>query len=491
MLDQSLAAFEAERGLIMLPREAGEDGEPPDFRVELARGLDPEGEEAAASQTIAREVAETGRPVLLANSHLDGDVYNAASIEASSARSILCAPLLDDEEVLGVVYLDGPAATRLYGDRDLQLLSTFALHVATALQALRARRTAEDRAERLDQLRRRTAEDEGRDPGGLVARSPGMRELVEQLEAVAARDTTVLVLGESGTGKELVARAIHERSPRRDGPFVPVNCMALVADLAAAELFGHERGAYTGAEEARAGRFELADGGTLFLDEVGELSLEMQVRLLRVLQERCFERVGGRESVRVDVRVVAATNRDMKAAIAAGEFREDLWYRLNVFTLGLPPLRERPEDVAPLVQHFVDHFRVAFGRDLAGPPPEVMARLESYAWPGNVRELRNVVERAFVLERGEVIGLAALPAEIRGQEAAPAAAGPLELPPERDFHRAKDSFERAFLARALAEHEGNMTAAGDSCGLPRKTIYRKLKDWGVSAEELAAEAEGQ
>jgi transcriptional regulator with GAF, ATPase, and Fis domain len=460
--------------------------EGPNYRIAYARGIDPEGEEARTSQTVARQAAATGRPVVLANSHLDGQALDAPSIEASEARSILCAPLLDGEEVLGVVYLDGKASERLFGDRDLKLFSTLALHVGSALVAQKRRREVETRARNLGVLQRRTAVDEGRDPQGLVACSGSMQEIRQQLKAVACRDTTTLLLGESGTGKELLARAIHDLSPRREGPFVPVNCMALVSGLAASELFGHEKGAFTGAEQTRTGRFELADGGTLFLDEVGELSAEMQVRLLRVLQERRLERVGGNREISIDVRVVAATNRDMKQAITSGEFREDLWYRLNVFTIQVPPLRERPEDVPALVEHFVEHFRGRFGSSLEGPDVDLMKLLQSYPWPGNVRELRNVVERAFVLEQGPRISLASLPPDLTGEglEGKRRVLRVGELTQERNFRRAKEEFEQWFLTRALQEHQGNMTAAAEEAGIPRKTIYRKLKSFGVSVEDL-------
>ena len=486
MLDAAVDIFRAERGLVQIRDDDGS------FRTVLARGLDPEGEEAAASQTVARQAARSGRPIVLANSHQDaaGAAVEAPSIEATAARSILCAPLLEGQEAVGVVYLDGMASERLYGPRDLELLETFALHVASAFTASRGRARAERRAQRLEQLQRRTEQDQGRDPDHLVASSPAMKQVLEQVRAVAARDTTALLLGESGTGKELLARAIHELSPRRAGPFVPVNCMALVAEIAASELFGHEKGAFTGAEASRVGRFELAEGGTLFLDEVGELSPEMQVRLLRVLQERCFERVGGSRAVQVDVRVVAATNRDMPRAIAQGSFREDLWYRLNVVAIRVPPLRERPADIPPLVDHFVAHFRARFGRALEGPGGDLMQRLRSYPWPGNVRELRNVIERAFVLETGEALSEASLPAEFQdaaggaGAGSAPTGGAFTEA---RDFHRAKEEFERWFFARALREHGGNMTAAAETAGVPRKTIYRKLKAMGLTLEELLAD----
>ncbi len=483
MLESAMRIFQAERGMVLLEGAEGR------FEPAIVRSIDLGAEEGRTSQTVAGEAARRGVPLLIADSHGSGDFAHAPSIEASAARSILAAPMRQGDVVLGVVYLDGPAVRRVYTDRDLDLLSTFALHVAGAWRGRTEALRMEARAQGFSRLARSAARSEGKDPEGLAAASPAMRRLVEAVRAVARRDTTALLLGESGTGKELLARAIHDLSPRRDAPFVPVNCMALVADLAASELFGHERGAFTGAEAAREGRFELADGGTLFLDEVGELSLEMQVRLLRVLQERVVERVGSTRSRKIDVRVVAATNRDMKAAVREGRFREDLWYRLNVFPLEVPRLRDRPEDIPLLVEQFVAHFRVEFGRALEGPDPSTLELLVAYPWPGNVRELRNVIERAFVLEPGERITRASLPLEVRGPEdRVPVPGGELSLGGlPRDYHRAKDAFDLAFLKRALAAHGGNMTAAADEAGIPRKTIYRKLKGFGISVEDALRE----
>ena len=242
---------------------------------------------------------------------------------------------------------------------------------------------------------------------GFVGESEAVRAMLADVRRVAGADTTVLVLGETGTGKELVARAVHGASPRSDRPLIKVNCAALPAELIESELFGHERGAFTGAHTRHAGRFELADGGTIFLDEIAELSPSLQARLLRVLQDGGFERVGGEKSLRVDVRVIAATNRDVEAAVAAGEFREDLYYRLNVFPIRCPPLRERTGDVPLLARHFLHRLAAATGREVTRIPVELMGRLERYRWPGNVRELMNVIERAVILSRGPDLELAA------------------------------------------------------------------------------------
>ena len=265
----------------------------------------------------------------------------------------------------------------------------------------------------------------------IVGASPTLRRVLEQVDLVAATDSSVLIYGETGTGKELIARAIHARSGRKGRPLVKVNCAALPAGLVESELFGHEKGAFTGATERRIGRFELAHGGTIFLDEVGELPPDVQVKLLRVLQERELERVGGSQTVKVDVRVIAATNRDLPAAVGAGTFRQDLYYRLNVFPVTLPPLRERPEDIPLLVHYFVARYAAKIGRRISRVPKETMGRLVAYAWPGNVRELENVIERAVILSAGAdlVVAPEALPAiapEVLPERPATADAVPLE-----------------------------------------------------------------
>jgi transcriptional regulator with GAF, ATPase, and Fis domain len=241
------------------------------------------------------------------------------------------------------------------------------------------------------------------DRHSIVGDSPALRRVLGEIAQVAPTDSTVLIQGETGTGKELIARAIHDASARRERPLVKLNCAALPRELVESELFGHEKGAFTGALQQRRGRFELADGGTLFLDEVGELPLEAQAKLLRVLQEREFERVGGSRSLQVDVRMIAATNRDLQSQVAAGRFRSDLYYRLNVFPVAVPPLRERRDDIARLVQHFAAKTARKLGRTLEGIAPGFIERATAYDWPGNIRELENVVERAIIMSRGAML----------------------------------------------------------------------------------------
>jgi DNA-binding NtrC family response regulator len=314
----------------------------------------------------------------------------------------------------------------------------------------------------------------GAHAGEILGESPAVKRLLEQIGLVAATDSTVLILGETGTGKELVARAIHDRSPRRERPLVKVNCAALPRELVESELFGHEKGAFTGATQQRRGRFELADGGTLFLDEVGELPLEAQVKLLRVLQEHEFERVGGTRSLRTDVRVIAATNRDLARQVEAGGFRSDLYYRLNVFPLALPPLRERREDIPGLTAHFIDRAGRKLGRRLDGASPAFLARAAAYGWPGNVRELENVVERAAILARGALL-------EPDGSFPVSGGPGPEQQPPPQG-NNGLEAVERDHILRVLEATrwviEGEHGAAR-KLGLNPSTLRARLQKLGI------------
>jgi DNA-binding NtrC family response regulator len=306
----------------------------------------------------------------------------------------------------------------------------------------------------------------------MVGDSPALRRVLEQIAQVAPTDSTVLIQGETGTGKELVARAIHEAGARRERPLVKLNCAALPRELVESELFGHEKGAFTGALQQRRGRFELADGGTLFLDEVGELPLDTQAKLLRVLQEREFERVGGTRSLHVDVRVIAATNRDLHSEVAAARFRSDLYYRLNVFPVTVPPLRERRQDIPRLVQHFAAKLARKLGRPLEGVSPAFIERASGYDWPGNVRELENVIERAMIMSRGPMLDGAALLSA--GSHHVPAAASRIEATLEE--------MERAHIRRVLEGTrwviEGDRGAAR-ILGLNPSTLRGRLRKLGI------------
>jgi DNA-binding NtrC family response regulator len=311
----------------------------------------------------------------------------------------------------------------------------------------------------------------GAPAGGILTRSPAMQEVLRIVDRVAPTDSAVLILGESGTGKELVARAIHERSPRVERPFVPIHCGAVPREVFESELFGHERGAFTGAVGAKPGLVELADGGTLFLDEIGEMEPDSQVKLLRALETGTFFRVGGTRPRRVDVRLVAATNRDLAEAMRTGEFRQDLYFRINTIALTLPPLRDRREDIALLAAHFVGANATYGAKRLS---PRALAALEAYDWPGNVRELLHAIERAAILSQGDEIQPEDLPPEVRGAPAAPAATpgGSLE------------QVERQHIVATLRQVGGHRGKAAALLAIDPKTLYRKIIAYGIAPEEF-------
>jgi two-component system, NtrC family, response regulator AtoC len=308
---------------------------------------------------------------------------------------------------------------------------------------------------------------------GIVGNSPALGDVIGKVRLVAPTRTTVLIEGETGTGKELIAQAIHQNSERSRRPFIAVHCAALAANLLESELFGHERGAFTGATERRMGRFEAADNGTLFLDEIGEIDASTQVKLLRFLETRSFERLGSVKPVKVDVRLVAATNRDLEALVKKGDFREDLLYRLNVVRLVMPPLRERRDDIPVLLSHFMKAFAEENGVPLVEIEPEVMQLLRGYRWPGNIRELRNFAENTVVMKRGGRLTRYDLDPRFLGAEAEPARAAP---PPLANPLSVEEN-EKRLLRNALVQARGNRTQAARLLGVSRRTLHRKLRQW--------------
>ncbi len=310
----------------------------------------------------------------------------------------------------------------------------------------------------------------------MVGSSPEMRQVFALVERVAATDATVLIRGETGTGKELVARAIHRRSSRRERPFVAVNCSAIPRELMETEFFGHEKGSFTGAVARHTGRFEQADGSTLFLDEIGELDLALQAKLLRAVQEREFTRVGSEKAIRTDVRIVAATSRDLEALVRDGRFRDDLYYRLDVIPVRLPPLRDRPGDLPALMEHFLRSFAERYGKEAPPAPPELLAAARAYPWPGNVRELRNVCERAVLMGWGAVAPILQGPARAA---ASVSALVDLSLP----FHEAKQAlverFEREYLERLLEAHHGRVGEVARAAGIAERNLYEKMRQLGL------------
>jgi formate hydrogenlyase transcriptional activator len=406
-----------------------------------------------------------------------------AVMEREEMESLCALPLVREEKSFGALFF---MSTRRDAYREIPgaLLDHVAAAVAVAVDNCFAYEELQRLRDRLDAENVYLQEEIQLEHnfGEIVGKSPALSKMLSLVETVAATPSTVLVLGETGTGKELVARAIHDRSPRRERPLVKVNCSAISAGLVESELFGHVRGAFTDAVEARTGRFEIADGGTLFLDEIGDLPLDTQVKLLRVLQEREFEPVGSSRPRKVDVRVIAATNRDLEREVAAGRFRADLYFRLNVFPIAVPPLRERREDVPLLAYFFADRFGREFCKRIERIAPETVDRLAAYPWPGNVRELSNVIERAVVLARGPVLDV---PAELL--PAVPAAAGPARAPeaeaaPARAPGQTLEEMERRHILETLGATgwviEGERGAAA-RLGLSASTLRSRMKKLGV------------
>jgi transcriptional regulator with GAF, ATPase, and Fis domain len=403
-------------------------------------------------------------------------------------RALLKIPLRLDGGYIGALIFFSKTPGR-YSEEDVVVARRVADHVSLALSHQRLaeeqRQAAEarERAARLEQ-RVQALRDELEATRGyhrVLGESRQWKDVLTQAAKVAPTETTVLLTGESGTGKEVVARFLHRGSPRAGGAFVAINCAALPETLLESELFGHERGAFTGAVTSRAGRIEQAAGGVLFLDEVGEMSPAVQAKLLRVLQEREFQRLGGTRPIKADVRVVAATNRDLAAALARGEFREDLYYRLSVFEIGLPPLRERREDILPMAEAFLEEIGPTVGRPAAGISRQAHEALLSYPWPGNVRELRNALERATILCDGGLITLEHLPISVgrsNGNAAPPEPETPEAFPPG-GIHL--DAVERDLVAKALREADNNRSRAARLLGITRSQLYSRMQKYGLTA----------
>jgi Nif-specific regulatory protein len=421
----------------------------------------------ALGQGIAGWVAEHGTPVIANDVTRDPRFYPGVDRRSGFAtRSILGVPLRLHDRVVGALEALNTSRPGGFTEEDLHFLTAFAGLAAVAI----------DRARAVESLRRAhsAVREEVDHRYALVdGENPAWQDVVDTARTAAAAKTTILLLGESGVGKEILARAIHRWSPRAEGPFVAVNCVALTPELLESELFGHEKGSFTGAIAQKKGKFELADGGTIFLDEIGDLPATLQAKLLRVLQEREFQRVGGLKDIHTDVRVIAATNRDLRAALQAGSFRQDLFYRLNVVSITLPPLRERPEDVVPLAERFLARY----ARELTRPrrfAPGVLAMLRAYAWPGNVRELQNAIERAVVLSKTEVVEERDFPPEIRGVPPAPQLDGA-----GGSLAEAVDAFKLARVRAALEAAGGNQTQAAALLGMRQPNLSRLMKSLGL------------
>jgi transcriptional regulator with GAF, ATPase, and Fis domain len=414
---------------------------------------------------------------------LDPSLPGDRRILDGGSRSCLIVPLRFGERVGGGLYF-GKLRPYWFEALDVELATGLAAQVVLAVQHQRLaeeqahRARAEGRARQLEQRLTRLRQELGDRYGfeRILGRAPALQEALARAAKVAPTETTVLLTGESGTGKELVARALHYASPRAEGPYVAINCAALPETLVESELFGHERGAFTGADKQRPGRFELAAGGTLFLDEVAELPPSVQAKLLRVLQEREFQRVGGTATLRADVRLITATNRELPRAVAAGTFREDLFYRLNVFSVHLPPLRERGDDILLLAHHFARELGGKLGKGEAGLSRDAQEALRAYPWPGNIRELANAVERALILAEGDLLTAAHFGLDSGRHPRLEGPSGPPEAP------EALVELERRAIRAALEQTKGNKTRAAALLGITRTQLHTRVRRYGLAGE---------
>jgi Nif-specific regulatory protein len=472
LLEALLEVIPAERAAIVL---VGPD--PGDVVSEFQMTRDRERRPAMpVSRSMVRQVLAGGDAVLSNAVRAAAGFGSSDSDALGGERALLAVPLRVGDRVLGALYADAADPTARFDEGHLQFLVAVAANAATALDhALRL--------ERLEQENRRLRE-EIRIEHNMVGESARMCEVYRFVAKVAPCEATVLIRGESGTGKELVARAIHDNGPRALKPFVAIHCAALTETLLESELFGHEKGAFTGAIAQKRGKIEMADGGTLFLDEVGEIPLSVQVKLLRVLQEREFERVGATRSLKVDVRFIAATNRDLEEAVRVGAFRQDLYYRLNVVAFTLPPLRERREDIPLLAAYFVSKFAARVRRRVAGLSPEARVLLERYDWPGNVRELENAVEHAVVLGATDMI----LPEDL--PETVLEAARPGD-PAANRFHAAVVETKRRLILEAVEEAGGNLTEAARLLGLHPNYLHRLIRNMNLRPQLHKFAAKGR
>jgi len=431
------------------------------------------------SDNLSRKVLESGEAILARDVADDRQLSMFDSLGEMKALSVICAPIRAAEHTLGLIHLYSGNPENPLDRGDLDFCLAVAGQMAVALRNLQQRETL---AKGL--ARARSANDLLRSQlpgaGGLVGQTPSMVNLREQIALIAETDAIVLIRGESGCGKELIARSIHDRSSRRDGPFVCLNCAALNESLLESELFGHEKGAFTGASDRRIGRFEQADGGTLFLDEVGEMSGSIQAKFLRILEGHPFERIGGRRPVQVNVRVLAATNRDLEAAVADGSFRSDLYFRLQVAEITAPPLRDRKADIPLLAAEFLQRCVLKTGRRITGFTDEALLRLQEHAWKGNVRELQNTIERTVILCRNEIIR------DVDLQLSPLARRHPPDTPPASDSPAAFSSggawqqqsladVELAHILKTLEHTGGNKSRAAQILGIERSTLDRRLK----------------
>jgi Nif-specific regulatory protein len=470
----------AARGVVMLV-----DGDTNLLRIVASFGMDQTKARSIkykVGEGITGRVAETGKPVIVPQISREPLFLDRLGLRkkltAAQELTFICVPVTVSGRTVGVLGVDLPYRADRDYDRASQSLAIVAAMIA---QAIKVNHLIESDKQRLldENIHLKQELRERYDFGHIIGNSGPLRQVYEQVTQVARANTTVLLRGESGTGKELIAHAIHYNSLRSNGPFVKVSCAALPETLIESELFGYEKGAFTGAQTRKKGRFEMAEGGTLFLDEIGELNLSTQIKLLRVLQEREFERLGGTETIKVNVRLIAATNKDFEKAIAAGQFREDLFYRLNVFAIFMPPLRERKSDVLLLADHFLDKYAREHGKRIKRISTPAIDMLASYHWPGNVRELENIIERAVLVCETNVIHGHHLPPTLQTAEGSGTVT-------RLSLDSAVEAFERDIIQDALKTTRGNRKKAAKLLHTTERIIGYKVKKYGISPQRFSS-----
>jgi len=468
--------------LTLLNRQTG------DISIESAYGLSASQKQRGRyrlGEGITGKVIQTGKPAIVPKISEEPhflDKTRARKGRAGGEFSFICVPIKLGREVVGALSADRPASAPEALQEDARILSVVASLIA---QAVRLRQSAQEERKRLVEENLRLQE-ELKDrfrPSNIIGNSKAMQEVYQLIAQVSKSDASVLLRGESGTGKELVAHAIHYASRRAARSFIKVNCAALPESVIESELFGHEKGAFTGAVAARKGRFELAHGGTLFLDEIGDLSPGVQIKLLRVLQEREFERVGGMETIKADVRLIAATNRDLETLIEKELFRQDLYYRLNVFPIHIPPLRERRTDILLLADYFAERYSSAGGKRVRRISTPAIDMLMAYHWPGNVRELENCIERAVLLSDDEVIHGHHLPPTLQTAEAS-------GTTPRGTLRATLERVEKELIVEALKSARGNMAAAAEALGITERIMGLRVRKYRIAAKRFRASSVG-
>jgi Nif-specific regulatory protein len=454
-----------------------------ELRVEAADRCDSQahGVRYRLGEGITGRVVESGRPIVVPRASVEPAFLRRAARRPELARqelSFICVPIVLNRRAVGAVGVDLAYKTDRDYDQSVKFLRVVASLIA---QAVKIHRLVEEDKQRLlaENTHLRQELRERYDFSAIIGTSGPVRQMYEQVAQVAGTNTTVLIRGESGTGKELIAHAIHYNSPRANKPFVKVSCAALPDSLIESELFGYDKGAFTGAEARKKGRFELAEGGTLFLDEIGDINATTQVKLLRVLQEREFERLGGTDTIKVNVRLIAATNKDMEQAIAAGTFRQDLYYRLNVFTIFVPPLRERKADLLLLVDHFLERFSREHRKTIKRISTPAIDMLMAYHWPGNVRELENALERAVLACDGQAVHAHHLPPSLQTAEASGTVT-------HTSLKEAVAAYERDLLLDALKTARGNRAKAARLLDTTERILNYKVRSYGIDVRRFKA-----